>query len=156
MTAHCLHLRLTVPLSWVLLHAMTMRTTVNVKAEWDQGYATLYQYGFPLPFTHWGLVSSEYDAYFLAPLLLDWAVYGLGCGLAVHGLRRLLRSRRRLLPWLLVPLWVWALWTTGRVAVDVALGEATWTTRFSVMSTRDPAFSWGWRGRGLDGYGPRN
>ncbi|WP_221089331.1 hypothetical protein [Deinococcus aquaedulcis] len=151
-----LHLRWTVPLSWVLLHHVTMRTTVDVKASWDQGYATLYQYGFPLAFTHWGLVSSEYDAYFLLPLLLDWVLYGLACGWLVHGLRHVLLSRPRFAAWLLVPLWAGGLWTAGRVAVDVALGEVTWTTRFSVLDTRDPAFSWGWRGRGLDGYGPQN
>ncbi|MVN87059.1 hypothetical protein GO986_09795 [Deinococcus sp. HMF7620] len=131
-----------------------MRTTADVKAEWDQGYAALYQYGFPLPLTHWGLVSSEYDAYFLGPLLLDWAVYALVCGLAVHGLRRILRARHRFLPWLLAPLWGWALWTTGQMTVDAALGELTWTTRFSVLDTRDAALSWGWRRRGLEGNGP--
>ncbi|MBZ9712404.1 hypothetical protein [Deinococcus multiflagellatus] len=151
-----LHLRWTLPLSWVLLHHATMRTTVDVRASWDQGYATLYQYGFPLAFTHWGLVSSAEYAYFLAPLLLDWAVYLLGSALVVHGLRRFLCSRHRLLPWLLAPLWVWALGTTGLVTVDMGLGGVTWTTRHPVLDVRDPAFSWGWRGRGLDGYGPRN
>ncbi|MFC6803129.1 hypothetical protein ACFQDE_16605 [Deinococcus caeni] len=100
-----LHWGVTVPLSWFLVHFVNMRTTVDVEASWDQGYATLYRYGFPLGFTHWGTASSAEYVVFLGPLLLDWLVYLLIVGLVVGGVAQLWRRPVRVPVLLRVVLW---------------------------------------------------
>lgn len=149
-----LYVSLTLPLSWSLMHHVTMRTTVDVRASWDQGYATVYQYGFPLPFTHWGLASSAEYSHFLGPLLLDWGVYFLVLA-AIVGVLTRGRSMPRMPVFLGVIIWGWALWTTFFVVLDAGIGGVHWTTRHPVLMTQDPVISWGYRGGGMDGYGPR-
>ena len=139
------------PLSWVLVQNVMMRTTVDLRTSWDQGYASVYQYGFPLPFTHWGLVSSTEYSHFLGPLLLDWIVYLVCVTLVLRLVLRMLCPPPQVLKVVSVILWGWALWTAFLVALDVGLGGVTWTTQFSVLEKRDAVLSWA---RGLDGYGP--
>lgn len=148
-----LHWGVTVPLSWVLVHHVNMRTTVDVEASWDQGYATLYQYGFPLGFTHWGTASSAEYAVFLGPLLLDWLVYLLLVGLVVGGVARLWRRPVRVPALLRVVLWGTFAWTSFLVGLDIGLGGVRWETHMPVLDVRDPVFSLGYLGH-EDGYGP--
>ena len=98
-----------------------------------------------------GLASSAEYSHFLGPLLLDWIVYLMGVLLVLGLVLRMLRPPPQVLKVVSVILWGWALWIALSVAVDMGLGGVTWTTRFSVLETRDAVLSWD---RRLDGYGP--
>lgn len=144
---------LALPLAWALMQDVTLRTTVRVKSWWDQGYSDLYQYGFPLPFTHWGLSSSEVDVFFLLPMLLDLLVYFFLTSLLAALLGPALSSKPLWRKVLSGMAWLWAVLTMQSLLWSVLHGDLSWTTPFEVLWTTDPEFSWR-KGNTLDGYGP--
>lgn len=100
------------PLAWLLLEHFTMRTRVTLEVPFlPAGQANASFYGFPLPFQHYSLISSQTFNVYLLPFLLDLLVYLVVVGLITYPLRGwIARIYEPYRYGFFLFLWAWALW----------------------------------------------
>lgn len=131
------------PLSWLLLHGVTVAWERRVFVGGYDGPEVVFtQYGFPLAHQMDYPYSSAAWHWFLGPLLLDWAVYFL----VLAALARWLWPRLRTLPLrpLAVGLWVLFVPELGLTVLDFLLSHVSWTSPYTVLEELNVRLVVGW------------
>ncbi|PTA67341.1 hypothetical protein [Deinococcus arcticus] len=132
--------RLVLPLSLVLPYWVTVRTRVMVPdtaAPSPGGLAPLPVYGFPFPYTHFGGSSSGEYAFYVLPLLLNWALTLATLSLGAFLTRHALAQRR----WrgLGALLWCAAVFTLVLLGVRMGIGRVSWQPSLPMVEVSERA-----------------
>ncbi|GEM47432.1 hypothetical protein [Deinococcus cellulosilyticus] len=128
-----------IPIAWLLLEHLTMRTRVRLEVPFlAGGQTTVSFYGFPLPFQHYSMISSKTFNVYLLPFALDLLVYLVVVGLLTYPLRHWIsRIYEPYRYGIFLFLWAWVLWT---VFVNHSLDHLALTPKYQILQVMDQEF----------------